>query len=168
MKAIVLATMLCSTPAYAQSLNLSGAPPPHPLPQGRLSMVGGNTVGINFIEVDASSKSGSVADVWTYRSYAKPFLLKGFGKVVADTVHQKINCSDRTVIKMSVDGYDERGTRVIFLPPARLEKITAGVDEYLLAGIYCGGVELPPQNTVVGYVQAEAMARYMFDHHLTQ
>ena len=143
---------------------LTGAPPGNldavpPLPTGPLLPVARSDRGETFLVVDRTSKTGDVADFWTFDVFA-PAIEVGKGAYATQGLaRHQIDCVKRTDQSVASAGYDEDGAAIVALAAGPPIPLADGGVFALIAKVVCTGEALPTDGRVQGHDAAVAAAR---------
>jgi len=127
------------------------------LPDERLTIVAGNSMGAIFLAPDSIAWTGRSAIVLTYTLF-QPGRAVG-GKVVTQEVERKrFDCSGQTYQSLGSEGFDADDQSVVWLPAGDVAPIRERTMTSRMAKVVCGEVQLPPGNIVANRTAAKAMA----------
>jgi hypothetical protein len=129
------------------------------LPQGRLLMVSANPMAVNFIDVDASRRTGSGAEVVAYRIYLKGVPLTADKVMTQDVQQLRLSCAPRTAQQLAATGFDASGKPIIGMAGAPAQPIQANDAFDFMAKFMCDGATYPKSHLVVGHAAAKALAK---------
>jgi hypothetical protein len=143
---------------------LTGAPPGDlsavpPLPEGPMLAVARSDKGETFLVVNRVSKTGEVADFWTYEAFIPAVEISPGVTVVQGLARHQVNCVNNTDQTVASAGYDETGTAVVALAASPANPLVEGSVYRLVANVVCKGVELPKDGQIQGHAAALAAAR---------
>jgi hypothetical protein len=143
-------------PAGPPPGDLSTAPP---LPEGPLLAVAKSDNGETFLVADTASKTGDVADFWTFEAFTPPVRIKEGVFVVQGLTHHQVDCAKQTDQSVASAGYDEGGLAVVALAAAPVQPLAPGGAYALIAGVLCKGAIPPRTDAIAGHAAALASAR---------
>jgi hypothetical protein len=155
--------------ATAPALPEHWLPPPPPeidrivLPEGRLTVVSVREGSAAFLDTEHSSRTGDVADVWTYIVTDPPWPTRG-KLAVQQMEHISVDCRRSTLHDLGAKAFDEAGEMVIWTPALPPRAIVPHSLYDLISQVMCKGLELPSSNTVQGHAAALQMARRIIPH----
>jgi hypothetical protein len=149
--------MALSTGAIFVSGVAQAAPPP-PLPTGKLTGVAMGASGATFLIPDKVSRTGDVVDVWVYRVFEPGFKV-GEATVVQGLANWKFDCAARSQADIYSAGFDASDKFIVDLPPFPAKPLERESAQEFVGKVVCDGVQMPAQNTLVGYKAAAMMAR---------
>lgn len=129
------------------------------LPQGRLLMVSANPMAVNFIDVDASRRTGKGAEVIAYRVYLKGVPLAQDRVMTQDVQQVRLSCAPRTAQQLAATGFDAAGKPIIGMAGTPVQPIQADDAFDFMARFMCDGATYPRSHLVVGHAAAKALAR---------
>lgn len=128
------------------------------LPEERLMIVAGNSMGAIFLAPDSIAWTGRSAVALVY-TVLQPGRSIGEGKIVVEEVERKrFDCAAQTYQSLGSEGFDEAGQSIVWLPGEAPAPIKDRTMTSRLAKVVCGDVQLPPGNIVTGHVAAKALA----------
>jgi hypothetical protein len=130
-----------------------------PLPEGPLLPVAKSDRGETFLVVNRFSRSGVMADFWTYDAFSAPIEVAPGVDVVQGLARRQIDCEKQTDQTFASAGYDESGKAVVALaagPPTPLADDSVGK---LVAEAVCKGDTLPKEGQILGHAAALVAAR---------
>ena len=143
---------------------LTGAPPGDlsavpPLPNGPLLAVARSDKGETFLVVNRVSKTGDVADFWTYEAFIPAVEVSPGVNVVQGLARHQVNCVNNTDQTVASAGYDDSGVAVVALAASPANPLADGSVYRLVANVVCKGAELPKEGQIQGHDAALAAAR---------
>jgi hypothetical protein len=115
--------------------------------------------GETFLVADTASKTGDVADFWTFEAFTPPVRVKEGVFVVQGLTHHQVDCAKQTDQSVASAGYDEGGLAVVALAAAPAAPLAPGGAYALIAGVLCRGTVPPKTDAVAGHEAALAAAR---------
>ena len=142
--------------ANAPPGDLSAVPP---LPNGPLLPVARSDQGETFLVVDRTSKTGDVADYWTYDVFAPAIEVSKGAYAVQGIARHQLDCVRRTDQPVASAGYDEDGTPVVALAAGPAMPLAEGGVQALIAKAVCADTPLPAEGRIQGHTAALAAAR---------
>jgi hypothetical protein len=127
------------------------------LPEERLTIVAGNSMGAIFLAPDSIVWTGRSAIVLTYTLFQPGRAVDG--KIVTQEVERKrFDCSAHTYQSLGSEGFDADDRSVVWLPEGEAAAIRERTMTSRMAKVVCGEVQLPPGNTVANRIAAKTMA----------
>lgn len=148
----------------APAASMPESPPPGdlsavpPLPTGLLAPVARDDAGETYLVVDRASKSGGIADFWTYEVFIPPIQIRPGVSAAQGLAHHQVDCQARTDQTFASAGYDEAGAPVVALAAGPATPLSPGSAYALIADRVCGGVVTPRAEEVEGHAAAMAQA----------
>lgn len=128
------------------------------LPNERLTLVAGNSMGAIFLAPDSAKWSGRVVDVLIYKVLQQGISI-GDGKVVVEEVElNRFDCDAQTYQTLGSAGFDASGRNIVSVPEEPAKPILERTMTSRLSSVICGKVQLPPGNTAKDRATAKAMA----------
>jgi hypothetical protein len=151
-------------PSASTTPPLTGAPPGDlsaapPLPEGPLLAVARSNQGETFLVVNRASKTGDMADFWTFEAFIPAVQIESGVEVVQGLARHQVDCVNNTDRTFASAGYDESGTAVVALAASAAKPLIEGSVYRLVANVVCKGVELPKDAQIIGHAAALAAAR---------
>lgn len=156
-------------PPAAQTAPISpgpftGAPPGDisavpPLPTGPLLPVARSDQGETFLVVDRTSKTGDVADYWTFDVFAPSIEVRKGVYAIQGIARHQLDCARRTDQSVASAGFDQDGTPVVALAAGPPIPLVDGDIHALIAKVVCADAALPTEGRLQGHAAALAAAR---------
>ena len=125
------------------------------MPEGRYTLVAGNSTAANFLVSTSARRSGDVVSVTTYRIY-KEAIPTPAGVVDQDTTDLEIDCDRRTYRSLAVNAYRADGRWAFSQPAEAARPIEPNQTWDFVAQVVCGQISLPDSANVDGPAAARA------------